>query len=316
MKKILITGAAGNLGSLLARFILENEKDLKLILMRHQAKVPDDISESPGVTLRQADLSNPDTLYDCLDGVDIIVHFAGVLFKANPEKFLPVTNTRYFQNLVDVGKKKNVKKIILISFPHVEGPTGRNNPAIGRLDGQPVSVHATTRLEEEQYLFKEVEQPISLRAGMVYGQGILMIDAAQWFAKKWLLGVWKEPTEIHLISKTDFCRAVVAAVKNGDAKGIYHIGDEGDDTLQSFLDLACDAWGCKRPWRMPLWLIYAAAAGFEMASSIFGTKSPLTRDFIDIGRVSYFGDTSRFRRELLPDLTFRNIAEGLEELKA
>jgi hypothetical protein len=67
---------------------------------------------------------------------------------------------------------------------------------------------------------------------------------------------------------------------------------------------------------MRLWLIYAAAAGFEMVSKVFGTKSPLTRDFIDIGRVSYFGDTSRFRRELLPDLKFRNIVEGIQELKA
>jgi nucleoside-diphosphate-sugar epimerase len=316
MKNILITGAAGNLGSLLARFVLENEDDLNLVLMQHQKKVANDISENPSAVVRHADLANPDTLYDCLAGVDVIVHFAGVLFKANPAKFLPVTNTRYFKNLVDAAKKMNIKKLILISFPHVEGPTCRKNPATGRLDGLPVSVHAKTRLEEEQYLFQEVEQPISLRAGMVYGQGILMIDAAQWLAKRWLLGVWNDPTEIHLISKTDFCRAVVAALKNQDAKGIYHIGDEGNDTLQSFLDLACDVWGCKRPWRMPLRLIYTAAAGCEMASRIFGTKSPLTRDFIDIGRVSYFGDTSRFRQELLAGLKFRNIVAGIEELKA
>lgn len=121
----------------------------------------------------------------------------------------------------------------------------------------------------------------------------------------------KEHTEIHLISKTDFCRATVAAIRKEDAKGIYHIGDEGDDTLQSFLDLDCDTWRCKRPWRMPLGLIHAAAGIFELFSRVFGTPSPLTRDFIDIGRVSYYGDTSRFRDELLHDLKYRNIEEGL-----
>lgn len=315
MTNILITGAAGNLGSLLSRFILENEKDLNLILMQHQTKVPANISEDPNVQVKKADLSKPETLPACLQGVDVIVHFAGVLFKANPKKFLPETNTRYFKNLVDAAKKKNIKKIILISFPHVEGPTSRKHPAAGKLDGHPVSVHAKTRLEEEKYLFNEIETPVSLRVGMVYGKGILMIDAAQWFAKRLLLGVWKEPTGIHLISKTDFCRAVVAAVKNKNTKGIYHIGDEGNDTLQSFLDLACDTWGCKKPWRMPLWLIYSAAFVFELVSSAFGTKSPLTKDFIDIGRVSYYGDTTRFRQELLPDLKFRNICEGVEELR-
>lgn len=312
---ILITGASGNLGSLLARYILENEKDLNLILMQHQRKVSNDIADNPRAYVRIADLSKPETLHECLDGVDSIVHFAGVLFKADPEKFLPETNTRYFVNLVGAAKQKNIKKIILISFPHVEGPTSRKNPASGRLDGTPISVHAQTRLEEERYLFKEVEVPISLRAGMVYGKGILMIDAAEWFARRHLLGVWKAPTEIHLISKTDFCRAVVAAVQNESAKGIFHVGDEGNDTLQSFLGIACETWGCKQPWRMPLWLIYFAACGFELASKVFGTISPLTEDFIDIGRVSYYGDTSRFRNELLPELKYRHIYEGIEELK-
>lgn len=315
MTNILITGAAGNLGGLLARFILENEKDLNLILMQHQKKVPSDISKNPRVHVKEADLSKPETLYECFDEIDSVIHFAGVLFKANPEKFLHETNTQYFKNLVDVGKKEKIKKVILISFPHVEGPTSRKNPATGRLDGEPVSVHARTRLEEERYLFKEIEMPISLRSGMVYGKGILMIDAAEWFAKRRLLGVWREPTEIHLISKTDFFRAVVAAVKNENAKGVFHVGDEGNDTLQSFLDLACDTWGCKNPWRMPLWLIYFAAGIFEMVSRVFGTKSPLTRDFIDIGRVSYYGDTSRFRRDLLPELKFRNVHEGIEEFQ-
>jgi nucleoside-diphosphate-sugar epimerase len=315
MTNILITGAAGNLGNLLSRFILENEKNPSLILMQHRKKVSSVIAEHPGVSVREADLAKPETLYRCLNSVDIIVHFAGVLFKADPEKFLPETNTQYFKNLVDAAKEKNIKKLILISFPHVEGPTSRKNPAKGRLDGNPVSVHARTRLEEEQILFNEIEIPISLRVGMVYGKGILMMDAGEWFARRYLLGVWKESTEIHLISKTDFCKAVVAAVKSETAKGIYHVGDEGNDTLQSFLDLACDTWGCKKPWKMPLWLIYSAARIFETASKVFHTKSPLTKDFIDIGRVSYYGDTDRFRTELLPELTYRDIVEGIVEMK-
>lgn len=311
---VLITGAAGNLGSLLSRHIKDDEKDLNLILMQHQKGVQHDLKDHPRITVRSADLSKPETLNECLDGADTIVHFAGVLFKANPEKFLYETNIQYFKNLVRVAKAKNISKVILISFPHVEGPTSRKWPAKGSLNANPISVHARTRLAEEKYLFNEIEHPISLRAGMVYGKGILMIDAAEWFAKRLLLGVWREPTEIHLISKTDFCRAVVAAIKSSTASGIYHIGDEGNDTLQSFLDFACDIWKCRKPWRIPLWLIYLAAEISELVSSVLKTKSPLTKDFIDIGRVSYYGDTSRFRSELLPLLKYSNIHEGRNEM--
>lgn len=311
---ILITGAAGNLGSLLARHILAHEKDVKLILMKHKRDISPDIRNNHQVIVRQADLSKPETLDECLEGSDVIVHFAGVLFKAKPEKFLQQTNIQYFDNLIQIAAKKRIKKVILISFPHVEGPTSRNEPATGRLDANPISVHAQTRLEEEKLLFEKIELPVSLRVGMVYGKGVLMVDAAKWFSKMRLLGVWREPTEIHLISKTDFCRAALAAIKNKNATGIYHVGDEGEDTLQSFLDFACGEWGYRRPWRMPLRLIYFAASLFELASNVFGIKSPLTKDFIDIGRVSYFGDTSRFREELLPELIHRNVNEGIKEL--
>ncbi len=311
---VLITGAAGNLGGLLARHILDCEKDLELILVQHRKRIPDDVRRNARVKVVNADLSRPETLRECLDGADAVVHFAGVLFKADPEKFLHETNIRYFKNLVGIAKAKKIRKVILISFPHVEGPSSRKRPALGGLDGKPVSVHAGTRLEEERHLFREIENPISLRAGMVYGNGVLMIDAARRFAKWRILGVWKEPTEIHLISKTDFCRATVAAIRNENAAGVYHLGDEGNDTLQSFLDLACDRWGYGRPWRMPLWTIYFAALISETVSRLFDTVSPLTKDFIDIGRVPYYGDTSRFRKELLPDLKYRNIYDGIEEM--
>jgi hypothetical protein len=141
-----------------------------------------------------------------------------------------------------------------------------------------------------------------------------MIDAARWLAQRRLLGVWKERTQIHLISKEDFCAACTAAITNSAASGIYHLGDEGNVSLQEFLELACRQWNVGRPWTMPLWLIYTAAELCELSSKITGSLSPLTRDFIDIGRVSYYGDTERMRKDLLPVLKYRTITAGLHTL--
>jgi nucleoside-diphosphate-sugar epimerase len=310
---ILITGAAGNLGSLLATHLLAHT-DVPLKLMVHQRDVPPSLKINGRSEVVKADLANRSTLHDALAEVDTIVHFAGVLFKSSPELFLPTTNVHYFQNLVDVAKECGVQKVILISFPHVEGPTSFEHPAQGTLNGRPISVHASTRLEEEKYLLSHIHTPIILRVGMVYGSGILMIDTARWFAKHDLLGVWKDPTQIHLISKIDFCRAVTAAITKPGIHGIYHIGDEGKVTLQEFLSIACSQWRVRPPWQMPLSLIYLAARFFEWVSRIFNTRAPLTKDFIDIGRVSYYGDTTRMRNELLPTLEYPSITEGRETL--
>lgn len=308
-QNICITGAAGNLGSLTAHHLLSSTP-FNLNLMIHTTPLSDSLSRSNRITQYQCDLNDRESLKECLKNSDQIVHFAGVLFKANPEEFLPTTNTAYFKNLVSVAKEVGVKRIILISFPHVEGPTNSEYPSTTKTNQLPISMHAKTRLEEEKHLIDSFDNGIILRVGMVYGAGILMPDAAQWFAKKRLLGVWREPTPIHLISKFDFSEAIKNTLINKRATGIYNIGDDGIQTLQEYLDFACIQWNCKKPWRMPLWMIYCAASTIEFFSNIANTKSPLTTDFIDIGRVSYYGDTSRMKSDLLPKLKYPTMLEG------
>jgi nucleoside-diphosphate-sugar epimerase len=309
---ILITGAAGNLGGLLAQHL--TNRNLHLLI--HKKDVADELKNRSNIHIFKADLSQKDSLRPALMDVNVVVHFAGVLFKAHPEKFLPSTNIAYFHNLLDVAIEQKVKRIILISFPHVEGETTPQNPAIGRLDGNPVSMHAITRLQEERELFSRCStakiEAISLRIGMVYGKGILMIDAAEWFGRHYLLGIWQKPTYIHLISKADFLSATAAAIDNEEAQGIYHIGDEGVQTLQEFLNKVAAYKKYHQPWLMPLWLIMTAARIFELFSFLFGTRSPLTKDFVKIGRVSYYGDTTRMRKELLPNLKYRTFEDGFE----
>ncbi|MGH7857714.1 MAG: NAD-dependent epimerase/dehydratase family protein, partial [Candidatus Binatia bacterium] len=144
-RTILITGAAGNLGSRLARRLLGEGSRLRLMV--HRTPLPEDLARAEGVEEVHADLSRPDTLPAAVAGADAIIHFAGVLFRPRPERFLPETNTRWFANLLDAALAARVGRMVLVSFPHVEGPTTPDAPASGRLDREPVSAHARTRLE-------------------------------------------------------------------------------------------------------------------------------------------------------------------------
>ena len=265
-----------------------------------------------------ADLADPSTLRAPLRGVSVVVHFAGVLFAPRPERFLPETNTTWFENLLMAALESGVGRVILISFPHVEGPTSVLEPATGRLDRHPISVHAQTRLQEERILLERTvgtaTAPVVLRLGMVYGRGILMIDAARWLAERRLLAVWRRPTVMQLLSRDDFVRAVEAAINKPGVRGIYHVGDERPVTLQQFLDEACRVWKCARPIRVPVALVFAAAWLCEAYALATKSRSPLTCDFIRIGRVSHWGDTRRAREELIPELRFPTLESGLETL--
>ena len=219
---MLITGAAGNLGGLLAHHLAAAHIPLKLMV--HRTPLEQGLRDMANVTEVRADLSRPETL---------------------PEA--------------------NVRRVVLISFPHVEGATTVSSPATGRLDGAPESVHARTRLEEERLLFDRANgtdtSPVVLRLGMV-----------------------------------------------------YHIGDEDPVTLQHFLDEACRMWELPRPRRLPFGLIHKAAYLCEMFALLTGRASPLTRDFVTIGRASYFGDTQRARAELIPHLRYPTLEDGVETL--
>jgi nucleoside-diphosphate-sugar epimerase len=286
--------------------------------MYHRTRLPDDVTGHPNVRPIYADLADPATIAPAVDGADTVVHFAGRLFAPRPERFLPETNTRWFANLATAALAARVARLILISFPHVEGPTSVADPATGRLDRSPVSVHALTRLEEERLLIERTRgsatTPVVLRLGMVYGRGILMIEAARWLARRRLLCVWREPTVFQLLSTEDYLRAVEAAIVRPGIHGIYHVGDDQPVTLQQFLDGACRIWGCPRPMRVPFPAIHAAAWLCEAFATIAGTPSPLTRDFVRLGRVSHWGDTSRARRELIPRLVHPTLQSGLKTL--
>ncbi len=313
MSTVLITGAAGNLGSRLARRMLAGGGD-RIRLMIHRTPPPDDIAGAPNAEVVRADLARPETLGPAVAGADAVVHFAGVLFRPHPERFLPETNTQWFSNLVDAALAAHVGRIVLISFPHVEGPTTPEQPAPDRLDRAPISAHARTRLDEERLLFARTRgsatTPVVLRSATVYGRGILMIDAARWLARHWLLGVWRAPTWYHFIHIDDFLDATAAAALKPGVEGIYPLGDERPLTIQEFLDIAARQWGVKRPWRMPWWMIECAASACEAFASVFGTVSPLTRDFVRLGRVDHVCDTHRMRAELVPTLKYPTLETG------
>jgi nucleoside-diphosphate-sugar epimerase len=316
LRTVLITGAAGNLGSLLARHLLSGRHPLRL--MCHRRPLPEDLASAPNVMAVRADLADPATITPVVAGADVVVHFAGRLFAPRPERFLPETNTRWFGNLLTAALEARVGRVILISFPHVEGPTSFDRPATGQLDREPISVHAQTRLAEERLLIRNTDgtstTPVVLRLGMIYGRGILMIEAARWLAKRRLLSVWREPTWMQLLATADYLNGTEAAIFKPGVCGIYHLSDEEPVTLQRFLDEACRVWGYPPPRRVPFWLIYSTAAACEFVATIAGTASPLTRDFIRIGRVSHWGDTRRARKDLLPDLAYPTLSSGLSTL--
>lgn len=311
--KILITGAAGNLGSQLVRHLMTTPHELRLLL--HRSPLPFDVTGHSNISVCQADLARLDTLEGVCRAVDCVVHFAGVLFAPRPEKFLPLTNVGYVKNLVQMAQASRVGKFILISFPQVEGQTTPDHPALGRLDASPRPIHFRTRLEAEKYLIEACRgramTPVVFRSGMVYGREVKMVEGARWMLRHRFMAIWQGPTWTHLIALPDFLAALRTAIEKETVSGIYQVCDDQPLTLQEFLDRLAAHYGCRRAWRLPRWMFEAAAVTSEMAALIFHTAAPLNRDIIKAGMTSCVADNSRMKRELRPVLAYPTLNEGI-----
>jgi nucleoside-diphosphate-sugar epimerase len=267
------------------------------------------------VEVVRADLGDPSTLDGICIGVDCIVHFAGVLFEPRPARFLPLTNVVFVQNLLDEALAAGVEKFVLVSFPHVEGDTTPDRPASGTLDTDPPSVHAQTRLQAEREILGRCEgsgmAPVILRSGTIYGRGVLMVEAARWLMRRRMLPIWRKPTWYHWLALPDFLTCARAAIESENVNGIYQLGDDLPLTIQDGLDHFADHWGYPRPLRLPGWTFYIAATAVETFALLTGKPSPLHRDFIRIGMISHVGDTTRMKQDLLPELAYPTLEDGL-----
>ena len=151
---------------------------------------------------------------------------------------------------------------------------------------------------------------IVVRAGVVYGRGVKLIEAARWLLRHRMMAIWRKPTWVHLIALSDFLSALQAAIEKEDASGIYNLCDEEPMLLQDFLDRLADRFGSPRPLRLPEWVFHSAGAACEFAAMLLRTTAPLTRDIVRAGMTSAVSDNSR-REELLAKLAYPTFASGI-----
>ena len=156
--------------------------------------------------------------------------------------------------------------------------------------------------------------PVVLRAGVIYGRNVKLIDAAHWLMKNRLMAIWRKPIWVHLLSLPDFLNCVAVAIETEHLFGIYNICDDQPLLLQEFMDRLAVHWHCAKPWRLPEFVFYAAAGVCETFATVFRTVSPLTIDIIRMGMTSVVADTSRMKQQITAKLIYPTVGEGLKIL--
>ncbi len=114
-RTVLLTGAAGGLGSLMQNLLPAFGYELRLLDLRPIDGEPDAIA---------ADLADKDAVREAVRGVDAIIHLAGISLEAPFEKILDANIVGTY-NLYEAAREEGIRRIVFASSNHAVGFTLR-----------------------------------------------------------------------------------------------------------------------------------------------------------------------------------------------
>ncbi|MEU3860146.1 NAD(P)-dependent oxidoreductase [Streptomyces sp. NPDC028722] len=112
-RTLLLTGAAGGLGTLMRSLLPEYGYTLRLFDVRPVEDAPDAIT---------ADLTDTEALREAVRGVDAVLHLAGISLEASFGKILR-SNIEGTYNLYEAARQEGVRRIVFASSNHAVGFT-------------------------------------------------------------------------------------------------------------------------------------------------------------------------------------------------
>lgn len=289
MKKILITGASGFIGSFIVEEALKRGFETWAAVRKSSSRK---YLNDSRIHFIELDLGNLDKLEKQLSGqqFDYVVHAAGVTKCLHSSDFFKV-NTEGTANLALALRRQNtgLRRFVYLSSLSVMGPAREQEPhteITAADEARPDTAYGKSKLESEQRLEAIKEFPfIVLRPTGVYGpreKDYFMM--AQSISRHVDFAVGYRPQHLTFIYVMDVVQAVFLALDHGTVGSRYFISDGRVYSSRTFSDLISNELG--NPWllriKAPLWLLRIISFAGEWTARITGKISALNNDKYNI----------------------------------
>jgi len=324
MKKVLITGATGFIGShLVERNIREGNK-IKILALPGDKKALD--FKSRGIDVVYGDIREPSAVNEAVSDIQIVFHLSGVVTDWTPKEIFDKVNIRGTRSICEACLQKNVDRLIEVSTNDVFGL--KENVVINEsFDfsswGEP---YADTKLEASRIVWEYGKKglPVSIvYPCWVYGPGdTTFVPLLAYAIKNGRLLFWRKNAIVWPAYVENLVDLIMVLAEHPKAVGqgfIYHDGES--DTLQNFTSKIVKSIG-KNPSQLyiPYWTAYAAACIMESLWKLFRKKS---RPLLTTYTVKNLGSRLKFsiekaERELgwVPPLSYqKGLKKTMDWLK-
>lgn len=282
MSNVLVTGAAGFLGSSLVDKLCRSGHHVRVVL--HDSQHP--ISQLGNVETVVADICDAKRVQDIADGCGAIVHLAAkvhALDDFGEEQDYEAVNINGTKHILDAAVRSRVNRVVFASSVKVFG-----EETIGCVDEtqvpDPQTAYGRSKWRAEQlvseYAARHGLTAVSLRLPMVYGptkkgnlyRMIEAIDHGRFPALPCLSAVRS------LLHVENFLQAVLLCLRAPCfQRAAYAVADSEPYRVTDLYDWLRAGLGKAPPrWRVPLWMLKSGARCGDVFQAISGSPAPLT----------------------------------------
>jgi 2-alkyl-3-oxoalkanoate reductase len=303
--KVLVTGASGLLGSHVAE-LLSSRGDRVRALVRRSSK-RSHLQSLANVELFEGSVEQVDRVAEAIDGVDAIVHCAGLVKARSTDEFFSV-NVGGTSNLVQAARtgsrSSSFKRFVHVSSLEACGPSQDGSPVPADQEA-PVTAYGRSKLSAEKVVLSaKTEMPATLlRPGAIYGPRDGEILQAFKAIERGLLPLIDEGRAMGMwIYATDCASACIRAIDADVPSGSTYFVDDGCGPLsqRQMLADAERALGRRAFVRqsLPVPLLMAVARGLEVAGRLANRPVMLTREKANMLLQHWVCSSEKTRKDL------------------
>ncbi|MFN8246531.1 MAG: NAD(P)-dependent oxidoreductase [Ferruginibacter sp.] len=176
--KVLVTGGAGYIGSVLVRQLLGKGHDVRVIdSLKFGGEALYDVMLNPHFEFMKGDVRNADDVAKAIQGMDAVAHLAAIVGDPACKKFSDEANETNWNGsvaLFEAAEKAGVKRFVFASTCSNYGKMPDPESFVTETSAlNPVSLYAELKVKFEKYLLEERKDSrmcsTSLRFSTVYG---------------------------------------------------------------------------------------------------------------------------------------------------